>query len=418
VYMDSRFPRSSPPKNPRRRTTAVILVLILAATAVSTLLAVFPDDSGPVKMEGHVMIPPGAPIELGTMAPTSGEHESFGLDIHRGAVIAVRFRGPVLGHPVRLLQQDDGCSSQRGVVAARRLVRQNVVAVIGPACSSAAAAARRILGRHQILAVSPSAAASDLTDPGTPYFARTAPNARLYGKGAAVLAMRELQAKTAAVITDGTAFADGVVGDFVETFERRGGSVVARGTVSDAEAARKVAEAIAPLHPDVVFAPIGGRPGGAFARAARLLLRGSELLFSDGVFTPGFLDAAGPMRGEGLLVVSGDVSSPTVPFYEQRFIPEYRKVFGHDPGGLFHPHAFDATNMILDAMENVAVDIGGTLLVGRNALRDAFYSIRDHQGLSGNLSCTPAGDCAQHVDVVMHRLDSHAPPARVTVHGG
>ena len=42
----------------------------------------------------------------------------------------------------------------------------------------------------------------------------------------------------------------------------------------------------------------------------------------------------------------------------------------------------------------VAVGGDGTVLVGRQALRDAMAATAGFDGLSGNLTCTPTGDCA------------------------
>jgi branched-chain amino acid transport system substrate-binding protein len=39
-------------------------------------------------------------------------------------------------------------------------------------------------------------------------------------------------------------------------------------------------------------------------------------------------------------------------------------------------------------------DADGTLHVGRQALRDAIFATSNFSGLTGNLTCTPTGDCA------------------------
>ena len=40
------------------------------------------------------------------------------------------------------------------------------------------------------------------------------------------------------------------------------------------------------------------------------------------------------------------------------------------------------------------VDADGTLHIGRQALRDAMFATKDFKGLTGVLTCTPTGDCA------------------------
>ena len=51
--------------------------------------------------------------------------------------------------------------------------------------------------------------------------------------------------------------------------------------------------------------------------------------------------------------------------------------------------------MLLNSVEEVAqVGDDGTILVGRQALRDALNSISGYAGITGSLTCGPTGDCA------------------------
>ena len=62
---------------------------------------------------------------------------------------------------------------------------------------------------------------------------------------------------------------------------------------------------------------------------------------------------------------------------------------------IFHAHAYDATNILLAAIEKAAVkDADGTVHIGRQALRDAMYATKDFNGLTGKLTCDANGDCA------------------------
>ena len=51
--------------------------------------------------------------------------------------------------------------------------------------------------------------------------------------------------------------------------------------------------------------------------------------------------------------------------------------------------------MVLDAVEEVAqVGDDGTLLIGRQALRDALFATSGMAGITGTLTCDEYGDCA------------------------
>ena len=69
-------------------------------------------------------------------------------------------------------------------------------------------------------------------------------------------------------------------------------------------------------------------------------------------------------------------------------------MYGQAPSQVYFAHTYDAVNMLLDAVELVAVvDADGTLHIGRQALRHALYATSGYEGLTGGLSCDVYGDC-------------------------
>jgi len=48
----------------------------------------------------------------------------------------------------------------------------------------------------------------------------------------------------------------------------------------------------------------------------------------------------------------------------------------------------------------------GSLLVGRQALRDAMIATKDFTGITGTLTCTPTGDCADPKIVVYETVNA------------
>ncbi|HMN28879.1 MAG TPA: ABC transporter substrate-binding protein [Caldilineaceae bacterium] len=89
------------------------------------------------------------------------------------------------------------------------------------------------------------------------------------------------------------------------------------------------------------------------------------------------------------------------PDYAQKFLPAYEAAYGEKPTSAFHAHAYDAANVIFAAIEKSAKGTAdGGLIIGRQALRDALYATKDFKGLTGNITCTENGDCADpHIAV-------------------
>lgn len=94
--------------------------------------------------------------------------------------------------------------------------------------------------------------------------------------------------------------------------------------------------------------------------------------------------------------------------YEE-FSAKYTEKFGEAPIQSFHAHAFDATNLLLDKIEEVAQEgDDGTLTINRQELRDATYATEGFEGLTGSLTCNEFGDCAQPAVSVYQNIDPSA----------
>jgi branched-chain amino acid transport system substrate-binding protein len=109
------------------------------------------------------------------------------------------------------------------------------------------------------------------------------------------------------------------------------------------------------------------------------------------VFTADFITAAGP-AAEGMYLSSPNFSAFQAGYAD--FVTKYEAKVGKKPISAFHAHAYDATNIVLAAIEKVAVKgSDGTLFIPKKALRDAIYATANFQGITGVLSCSESGDC-------------------------
>jgi branched-chain amino acid transport system substrate-binding protein len=97
--------------------------------------------------------------------------------------------------------------------------------------------------------------------------------------------------------------------------------------------------------------------------------------------------------GAYITKTSFEVDTETTAY--QTYLLSYQDMFGEQPGTEFHPFAYDATKMLLGAIESVAVQQpDGTLLVDREAIRARLFNMKEYPGVTGSLSCSPTGDCA------------------------
>ena len=98
------------------------------------------------------------------------------------------------------------------------------------------------------------------------------------------------------------------------------------------------------------------------------------------------------------------------------FLEAWDEEIGGVPPSGFHAHAFDATQMLLEAIEAVAIETDdGSLVIGRQAVRDALNAIEEFDGLTGSLTCDEWGDCATGEALAVFQiteaeLDGNWPP--------
>lgn len=346
---------------------------------------------------GCVTVAPGEPIHLAYMLTVSGATATLGDDSLGAIRVALNDRPEVLGHTVELSGEDSGCSAEGGQTAATAVSADpSVVAIVGTNCSGAAVAALPTISGAGLLMCSPSNTNPGLTDPeGTwmPGYFRTAHNDKFQGRIAAEFAYNELGARSAATIHDGSPYADALQAVFAETFAGLGGTVTFQGAVNVGDTdMRAILTTVASDTPDVLYFPIF-EPEGNFIVAQTAEVAGMEntiLMGADGLLADTFPENSGP-NVVGMYLSGPYVTGDTY----DAFLAKWGEVVGGVPPSGFHAFAYDCTNMILNAIESTAQQgSDGTLLIGRQALRDAMAATSGFNGLTGTLSCNEYGDCA------------------------
>jgi branched-chain amino acid transport system substrate-binding protein len=351
---------------------------------------------------GILTIKPGEPIHIAYMLVVAGPDASLGEDSKRGIEIAIEdVGGKLLGHTVKLTGTDSACNAEGGTAAATKLAADpTIVAVIGSSCSSEARPGAPIITKAGMAMISPSNTAPFLTEAnrGADYagYLRTAHNDLVQGAVAARFAWESLKVKTVATIHDGSPYAEQLQAVFADTFKKLGGKITSQEAVAPTDTdMRPVLTKIAKEAPELIYYPIFVAAGGQVTTQAKKIagLEKTRLMGADGLFSPDFLKAAGK-SAEGMYLSSPDFSA-FGDKYAKDFLPKHEKKYGGKPLSAFHAHAYDATMLVFAAIEKVAQKgADGSLTIGRQALRDALFATKDFKGLTGNLSCTPHGDCA------------------------
>ena len=400
----------------------MFLMISLVAVLSMLLAACAPAAAECTDTIGCVEVKAGDPVHIAYAMVTSGADATLGIDSRNGAELAVDDHGgKVLGHDIKFDGEDELCSAEGGQAAGTKLAADpTLVAVIGTSCSSAARVGVPLWSAAGFTIISPSNTAVDLTLLGNenqhPGYLRTAHSDSVQGAADAQFAWEKLGVKKAATIHDGSLYAEQLQKVFAEKFIELGGEITAQEAVApDQTDMSGVLTSIAAGAPELIYHPI------FIGAGVQLIIQGRETpglentyqMGADGMFSPDVMEGAGDAV-EGFFVSSPDTSK-FGPDYEAKFKPAYVAKFGSEPVSIFHAHAYDAMNMVLACVGQVAQGDkeGGDMLIGRQALRDCMYATTDYQGLTGNLTCTPTGDCADPKIAVYEYHTGEYPPTKI-----
>lgn len=359
-----------------------------------------------------VTIAAGEPVKVAYWGVLSGPDGSLGEDSKRGVEVAIDDLGQFQGHDILLVTEDGQCTPEGGSTAATKLATDtSLVGLIGSACSDETVGGIAAITNAGLTTISPSNTRPGLSDPnrGPDYagYLRTAHSDAFQGKAVAEFAYNSLGVRKAATIHDGSAYAEALVGVFNAEFAALGGEVVAQEAVAkDATDMRPVLTSVAAAGPDFVYFPVFVAAGGFIANQIRDVagLEDVAIAGSDGIFTADFLEAGGA-NTQGMYLSSPDFG--LFPGGYSSFVEKHNAKYGGAPLSVFHAHAYDATNILFAALTKVAVvEEDGTIHVPLKALRDAIYATQNHQGTTGNLSCSASGDCGAPVIAIYEIMNS------------
>ena len=347
------------------------------------------------------------------------------------AELAVRDFGMIHGHAVELGESiDTGCGPEGGRAGAEQIIADpQVVGVIGTNCSGAAVAASPLLSAAGLVMISPSNTSpvltSDLAGNVSPnyhpgYF-RTSNNDLYEANAVADFAYGELGLRRLVAIDDGDPYTMGLTVAFGNAFRALGGEVVATARIAKGQTdMASVLTEFAAAEPDGIYFPLFDLEGAPFAEQVREhdSLKDATLITSSALLLTEFLALP---QSEGIYfagpepVIGSNVNDATGKSVDE-VLAAFAATYGGSPNTPYWAHAYDATTLLLNAIEIVAGEAGGKLYVDRASLSRELHATSGFQGLLGTLSCDEFGDCGTgRINIYHHTDPSIIDPAELPV---
>ena len=400
--------------------SCVLAVLALVVAACS-------DDAEPAAGTslGTVHVSEGEAIQIRALLYISSEGGSGHANL-RAVRLAVEHYGSIAGFDVHVgVALNDRCSPDGGRGAAETIISdRDVIGVIGTSCSVAAVEAAPLLTGAGMVLISPSntspALTSDLAgNPSEHHYAgyyRTAHNDLHQGEAVAHFLRHERGISAAAAVHVGDVYTRSLAEAFATAFERLGGEITTIREVSSAQTDMVPALAgIALSSAEALFLPVSETVGESIVRQAPgvpgmedvLLITGDGLLADDFMMQP---ETEGVFFS-GPAIDFGDNRNESTGHSATRILADYEDSYGVPPNSAFWGHAYDATTLLLEAIEASSEEVYGGLRIDRAAVRRHLDAVADYGGVIGGITCDRFGDCGVPTIAVIEHLDAADVPA-------
>ncbi|WP_394843504.1 ABC transporter substrate-binding protein [Pendulispora brunnea] len=327
----------------------------------------------------------GDTVWIGHIGSLSGNDAVFGQSTDNGTKLAVEEQNKkngIKGKKVMLKTLDDQGKPEEAAVAATRLITQDKVSVLlGEVASTRSLAMASIADSNHIPMVSSGSTNPRVTKDGDktrPYVFRICFLDNFAGTVMAKFVTENLKLTKVAILRDvGNDYSMGLAQFFRETFQKRGGEIVAEQSFKSGEQDFKAQlTAIKGKNPELIYVPGYYAEVSLIARQARELGMKQPLAGGDGWDSAKLYEVAkGALDGSYFSThYSGDDPSPTV----QDFITRYKAIYNTPPDTLA-VLGYDAAKVAMDAMDR-ATELSGP------AIRDALEKTKDFKGVSGNVT--------------------------------
>ncbi len=320
--------------------------------------------------------------KLSFFLPLTGDLMQYGLSLQKGAQLAMDQYNAANGTDYVVEFNDDKGDPTESVNVANKIVSDpTVIAGLGSFNSSCAMAAAPVFEENKLLLLSPTASHTDFPTMGDYIF--SAVISQKYEGAMYADELKKLDKGTkVAIVYQNTDFGVQATQLFANRWTEEGGTIVANeafvpGSTKDFS---PIISKIKQQDPDILYI------SASYSDAAQIFLQAKNLDLGATFVGPAtclneeFLQLVGTQIDGSIMLSTNPCFMPSVletadlDENTKNFVSTYEDAYNEVPDG-FAAQAFDAVNIIMDAVEKVGTD--------SSALRDEIAGLRGFEGVSG-----------------------------------
>ena len=320
-------------------------------------------------------------IKIAIAGPHTGLYAASGTELWTGAQQAaadINAAGGINGVPVEVIKGDDQCERERAIKLAKRLVRKKVNVVVGHFCSATSIGASEVYWPEDILMLSAASTNPTVTDRRLPTVMRISGRDDQQSHLASRHIVRNLRAKLAVVIHDGSFYGRSLTVGVQSALIKRGIRVslyegFERGETDFSRIVGKIRQ----INPDVVYFGGLAKDGGHLLRQLRDADINAWFFSASGLATGDFAGVVGNPQylNKVLMTFDANALNPRENPAGVDVVKKFRAT-GYDPVG-YTMNAYAAVQIVAKALEaNNNNDSGEALAnwLKRNPVQTALGS--------------------------------------------
>ncbi|WP_028778692.1 branched-chain amino acid ABC transporter substrate-binding protein [Shimazuella kribbensis] len=352
----------------------------------------------------------GNVIKIATQTPLSGNQATVGEAIKNGAQLAIDDHAEAfkkLGFDLKLAPYDDQADPKKGVANAQQIgADQSILGVVGHYNSGVAIPSASTYQKNKLVMVSPANTAVELTESGNKSVHRIVARDDVQGSADANYATKKLNAKSIFIITDKTAYGEGIASNFQKQAEQNGAKITGHEGITPGEKDfNGVLNRVSSAKPDFIFF------GGIYSEFGILVKQAREkgimapMMGGDGVDSSDMYKIAGDaIKDVYYSTTAADVSKSEE---GKKWAERYKAKFNKDPQS-YAFYGYDAMNVLLKGLED-AIKKNGSKKPTREQVLDAVHLIKDYQGIASKVSFDDKGD-NDFAKVFIHKFENNQYP--------
>lgn len=326
------------------------------------------------------------PVKIGFVAGMSGRVADLGiagLDAVQMLIEKENGEAGINGQRIQLVIKDDRHDPDVARQAAKELIDEGVVAIIGPMTSQMGMAITPILNKHRILCVSPTVSTQKLSGIND-YFFRVVPSVRTNTLVSADYQIKSGNMTRTAVIYDvgNQSYTESWLENFKELFVKGGGEIVSAISYNTKEnnLFEDMAKKVLSLDINGILIIANSMDSALLCQQIRKIDKAVYITLADWGATEQLLEFGGKAV-EGVTVVQTFDREDPSPTY-RAFRKAYLEQLGREPGfpGV---HGYDAAHVVITALKRQKKG---------EDLKKSLLSIRRFEGLQGPIIFDDYGD--------------------------